>query len=228
MPQREIVFDTETTGLDPAEGHRIIQIGAVELEDTLPTGRSYMTLIDPGRTITPDASKIHGLTDADVAGQPTFDRIVEDFLAFVGDAPLVAHNATFDMKFLNAELAKIGRQALPATRFVDTLEIARRRFPGQPASLDALCRRLGVDNSMREQHDALLDCQILAEIYLELLGGRQQGLTLAVEAAGRNSASASAERRNTHPPRPHMPTEAEAAEHAAFIADMPDAIWSKT
>ena len=225
MPQREIVFDTETTGLKPEEGHRIIQIGAVELENMLPTGRTYMTLVDPGREIDPDASKIHGLTEADVTGQPTFDRIIDDFLAFVGDAPLVAHNAAFDMKFLNAELEKIARQTLPRARFIDTLEIARRRFPGQPASLDALCRRLGVDNSMRAQHDALLDCQILAEVYLELLGGRQQGLTLA--AGGGASGSTHVQRRDTRPPRPHDPTEAEAAAHVAFIADMPDAIWSK-
>jgi len=223
MSKREVVFDTETTGLEPAEGHRIIQIGAVELEDLLPTGRTYMTLIDPGRGIDPGATRIHGLTDSDVAGQPTFDRIIEDFLAFVGDAPLVAHNAEFDMKFINAELRHVGRDPLPAERFVDTLEMARRRFPGHPANLDALCKRFGIDISGREMHDALLDCQLLANVYLELRGGRQQGLILAAESAR----AAPARQRQTRPPRPHAPTEAEAAAHAAFIADMPNAIWSR-
>lgn len=175
---REVVFDTETTGLDPAQGHRLVQIGAVELIDYLPTGRHYMTLINPDRPMDPGAQAIHGISDAMLAGKPGFDAVIDEFLAFVDEDPLVAHNAEFDMKFLNAELIRIERPPLPKTRFIDTLDMARKRFPGQKLSLDALCKRFGIDNSMRERHDALLDCQILAQVYLELRGGRQQGLGL--------------------------------------------------
>ncbi|GEQ97493.1 DNA polymerase III subunit epsilon [Iodidimonas gelatinilytica] len=225
---REIVFDTETTGLDPSQGHRLVQIGAVELIDFLPTGREYMTLINPMRPMDPGAAAVHGITDAMLEGQPIFDAVIDDFLAFVDGANLVAHNADFDMKFLNFELKKIQRPVLPKTRFVDTLEIARRRFPGQKLSLDALCKRLGVDNSMREHHDALLDCQILAEVYLELRGGRQHGL--GFQAGGRAKKNLATngpafDKPIRRDPRPHAPNEAELAAHQAFIKRLKSPIW---
>lgn len=224
---REIVFDTETTGLDPESGHRIIQIGALELESTIPTGRTYMALIHPERDIEPGASEIHGITLEMLEGKPVFAEIVEEFFAFVGDAPLVAHNAEFDMRFLNAELKWCRRTPLPRDRFVDTLDLARRKFPGQRLSLDALCSRFGIDNSARDRHDALLDCRLLAEVYLELRGGRQQGLSLVADAAGTapardRGADGEAPRRA---PRPHAPTPKEMAAHEAFVGGLKDAIW---
>lgn len=229
MNPREIVFDIETTGLKPEEGHRIIQIGAVELVGHIPTGRTYMALIDPGRDIDPAAEAVHGISRAMLRDKPPFDAVVEDFLSFIEDAPLVAHNAEFDRNFLNAELERLARPPLPRSRFVDTLAIARNRWPGQKNTLDILCKRLGVDNSARERHDALLDCQILAEVYLELMGGRQQGLGLV--AAGREEADA--RRRQilmpakitSRPPRKHEPDEAERAAHQTFIARLKSAIW---
>jgi len=224
---REIVFDTETTGLDPADGHRIIQIGAVELEDTIPTGRTHMMLIHPQREIEPDAAKVHGITLEMLDGKPTFPEVAQEFLEFVDTAPLVAHNAEFDMKFLNAELASCGREPLPADRFIDTMELARRKFPGQKLSLDALCRRLGIDNSGRERHDALLDCHLLAAVYLELRGGRQQGLSLVADRTEAEAAEIQppATARTRRPPRPHAPTAEEEAAHRSFLAGLKDAIW---
>lgn len=227
---REIVFDTETTGIDAAEGHRIIQIGAVELQHYIPTGRHFMTLINPGRAIDPGAEAVHGISAAMLKDQPRFEEIIEDFLAFIEDSPLVAHNAEFDRKFLNVELAAIERPMMERTRFIDTLEIARSRYPGQKNSLDMLCKRLGVDNSMRERHDALLDCQILAEVYLELRGGRQQGLVLADAAPARSAPSRAAANpfaSAARPARPHAPDDAESAAHAAFIIGMKNPIWSR-
>ncbi len=175
---REIVIDTETTGLDPADGHRIVEIGAIELNNLLPTGRTYHQYIDPERPVPRDAENIHGLGDEFLGDKPVFARIAPAFLKFIGDAKLVIHNAAFDMAMLNAELRRLGQPALAMSRAVDTLAITRKRFPGTQASLDALCRRFGVDNSGREKHGALLDCELLAEVYLELMGGRQQGLVL--------------------------------------------------
>ncbi|GAB4132963.1 MAG: DNA polymerase III subunit epsilon [Rhodothalassiaceae bacterium] len=229
MKPREIVFDTETTGLKPEEGHRIIQIGAIELVGHIPTGRTYMALIDPGRDIDPAAEAVHGISRAMLRDKPPFDAVVEDFLAFIEDAPLVAHNAEFDRNFLNAELERLARPPLPRSRFIDTLEIARNRWPGQKNTLDILCKRLGVDNSARERHDALLDCQILAEVYLELMGGRQQGLGLV--AAGREGTGARPRQLfmpakiTSRPPRKHEPDEAERTAHRAFIAGLKSAIW---
>ncbi len=230
---REIVFDTETTGFDPEKGDRLVQIGAVELIDFLPTGREYMTLVNPERPMDPGAEAIHGISDAMLEGQPTFGLIIDEFLEFVGDAPLVAHNAEFDMKFLNFELRKISRPPLPANRFIDTLQIARDLFPGQRLSLDALCRRFGIDNSMRERHDALLDCQILAEVYLELRGGRQHGLgfragagTDAGDGQTNNSRASLPNIRPRHEPRPHRPSDAELKAHQDFLSQIKGAIWS--
>jgi DNA polymerase-3 subunit epsilon len=232
---REIVMDTETTGLDPADGHRIAEIGAVEIVNLLPTGRIYHQYINPERAMPKEAEQVHGLSGAFLADKPVFARIAPAFLEFIGDARLVIHNAAFDMAMLNAELARLGRPALPMSRALDTLEIARKRFPGAQASLDALCRRFGIDNSGREKHGALLDSELLAEVYLELMGGRQQGLGLDPgilrPSAGRGADAPAAAAGYTPPPRPRRLapriTEAERAAHAAFIAELGDkALWN--
>lgn len=228
---REIVLDTETTGLEPATGDRIVEIGAVELLNHMPTGRTYHQYLNPERSMPKEAFDVHGLGDDFLRDKPLFKTVAKDFLAFIGDARLVIHNAAFDMKFLNAELERVNLPPLPMARAVDTVQIARRKFPGSPASLDALCRRFGVDNSGREKHGALLDSEILAEVYLELIGGRQPDFGLAT-ATGQPSQDASgqplAEWRPRPRPRPLPPrlTEAESTAHAAFVAKLGDgAIW---
>ena len=204
---REIVLDTETTGLDPADGHRIVEIGAIELENLLPTGRVYHQYINPECAMPKDAENIHGLGDDFLRDKPVFAQIAPAFLEFIGDATLVIHNAAFDMRMLNAELGLLGRPALAMSRAVDTLAITRKRFPGAQASLDALCRRFGIDNSGREKHGALLDCELLAEVYLELMGGRQQGLGLdPASPADPPTATGDPDRASTGyrpPTRPH-------------------------
>ncbi len=179
---REIVMDTETTGLDPFDGHRIVEIGGIELENHMPTGRTYHQYINPERSMPAEAFAVHGISSERLAKEPVFARIADAFLDFIGDAKLVIHNAGFDMKFINAELSWLGRDPIPMDRAIDTLQIARTRFPGSPASLDALCRRFGIDNSAREKHGALLDSEILTEVYLELIGGRQPDLVGALTA----------------------------------------------
>lgn len=174
---REIVFDTETTGMDPAEGDRIVEIGCIELEGHIATGRTLHLYINPERDVPPEAVAVHGITKEFLKDKPTFGEVVGDFLDFIGeDAKLIAHNAEFDMKFINAELKKFGFPSINQKRVIDTLAIARAKFPGSPANLDALCRRYNIDNSNRTLHGALLDSELLAEVYLELLGGRQRGL----------------------------------------------------
>jgi DNA polymerase-3 subunit epsilon len=227
---REIVMDTETTGLDPQQGDRIVEIGGVELENHLPTGRVYHQYINPERSMPKEAFEVHGLGDEFLRDKPVFSRIAQEFLDFVGDAKLVIHNASFDMAFINAELGWLGRPPLPMSQAIDTLDIARRKFPGAQASLDALCKRFGVDNSGREKHGALLDSEILAEVYLELLGGRQHGLTLERSGGASASAETSGSAEWTAPPRPSpLPsrlTESEKAAHAAFVEEMGDAaLW---
>ena len=175
---REIIFDTETTGLDPAQGDRLVEIGAIELIDRIPTGRVFHTYLNPERDMPKEAEAVHGLSAAFLADKPQFAKKVDEFLDFIGDAKLVAHNANFDMSFVNAELGYCGKLAIPAERVVDTLLIARRSHPAGPNSLDALCRRHGVDNSKRTKHGALLDAELLAEVYLEMMGGRQTSLGL--------------------------------------------------
>ena len=230
---RELVLDTETTGLDPAEGHRIVEIGALELVNHVATGHTFHVYLDPERDMPEDAAAVHGLRMDFLAGKPKFAEIVDDLLAFLGDGRLVIHNAEFDMRFLNAELARTGRPALAAERAVDTLAIARRRFPGAPANLDALCRRFGVDNTGRELHGALLDSELLAEVYLELIGGRQPDFGLAAAGPRRAGAPEAASAAWTPPPRPTpLPprrSEAEAAAHAAFVATLNkgDSLWSR-
>ena len=179
---REIVLDTETTGFDPKEGHRIVEIGCVEIFNQIPTGNVYHQYINPQRDMPPEAYDVHGLSEEFLADKPIFTEIVGDFIDFIGDAKMVIHNAEFDMRFINAELEWAGMKPLPMSQAVDTLAIARRKFPGSPASLDALCRRFDVDNTSRTFHGALLDSELLAEVYLHLLGGRQHGLGLASDS----------------------------------------------
>lgn len=227
---REIVLDTETTGFEPAEGHRIVEIGAVELHNHMPTGRTFHKYIDPERAMPTEAFEVHGLGDDFLRGKPVFKAVGPALLEFVGDAKLVIHNAGFDMKFLNAELGWAGLPALPYDQAIDTLAIARAKYPGAPASLDALCRRFGIDNSARDKHGALLDSEILAEVYLELVGGRQPDFGLT--AGGRTTSGSGAESDWRPGPRPERLapriTEEEAAAHAAFIYGLGDgAIWLK-
>lgn len=183
---RQIVLDTETTGLDPLTGDRVIEVAAVELFNLLPTGEVFHSLIDPERDIPAEASRIHGFTNGDVAGKPKFADLADRLLAFLGDADIIAHNAPFDFGFLDAELFRCNRPALDRRRMIDSLAMAKARYPGMPNNLDALCRRLGVDNSMRGSHNAILDCQLLAQVYLELMGGKQPGLELAANQARRH------------------------------------------
>lgn len=222
---REIVLDTETTGLEPADGDRVVEIGCVELVNHVPTGRTFHRYTNPERDIPEDAVRVHGLTMEFLADKPRFQDIVDEFLAFVGDAPLIIHNAAFDMKFINAELQLCGRTPLPFERAVDTLAIARRRFPGAPVSLDALCRRFGIDNSHRDKHGALLDSELLAEVYLELRGGREPGLELAARG-GHEATERVRVERPYREPRPHAPSADEAAAHRAFLqAKVKNAVW---
>ncbi len=224
---REIVLDTETTGLDPAAGHRIVEIGALELQHHLPTGREYHTYLDPEREMPEEAFAIHGLSDDFLAGKAKFADAADALLEFIGDAPLVIHNAEFDLRFLNAELAQIGRAPLDPGRAVDTLLIARQKFPGARASLDALCQRFEIDLAARDKHGALIDSHLLAAVYLELVGGRQPGFELAADT-GRPADAASAERA-PRAPRRHLPgaapTEAERAAHRAFLKKIANPIW---
>lgn len=224
---REIVFDTETTGFDPTGGDRIVEIGAVELLNHLPTGRTYQEYINPERTMPDSAFQVHGLSDDFLKDKPVFARIAQGFLDFVGDARLVAHNAAFDMKFINAELGWLNLPAIPWERAVDTLEIARKKFPGSPASLDALCRRFGVDTSARTLHGALLDSEILAEVYLELIGGRQPDFALAGNAAKTGSDVEDSWRpRPREVPLASLLSEKEAAAHAEFVEKLgDDSVW---
>ena len=229
---REIVLDTETTGFEPSEGHRIVEIGAVELLNHMPTGRTYHQYLNPERPMPKEAFEVHGLGDDFLRDKPLFKACAQDFLDFIGDAKLVIHNAAFDMKFLNWELRVAGFATLPNDRAIDTVMIARKKFPGSPASLDALCRRFGVDNSAREKHGALLDSEILAEVYLELIGGRQPDFALATAQTQPQKGTVQAEtdwRPRPRPvPLPSRLTEEEAAAHAAFVAKMGDgAIWLK-
>ena len=237
---REIVLDTETTGISPRDGHRIIEIGALELMYHLPTGKQLHIYINPERDIDQGAVAVHGLTSEFLSDKPVSASIVDEFLEFIGDAPLVIHNASFDMGFVNAELEKIQRPVLPMDRAIDTLTMARRKFPGAQANLDALCRRFEIDNSHRDLHGALIDADLLAGVYVELLGGRQPGLSLTTEANSQSQtslkhadASASALTINSapvrmRPVRPHAPTAEEQAAHEVFIAKLDDPIWFKS
>ena len=220
---REIVLDTETTGLDPAAGHRIVEIAGLELINQVATGRTFREYINPEREMPEEAQRIHGLTDEFLADKPRFDQVVEGFLDFIQDSRLVIHNADFDMKFLNAELAHLERPPLDRKRAVDTVALARKRFPGAQVNLDALCRRFEIDNTARTFHGALLDCELLAEVYLELRGGRQPGFDLA--QARRLEVAASAVDRPHRPARAHAPTPDEVAAHEALLDGLKEPIW---
>ncbi len=225
---REVVLDTETTGLDPSAGHRIVEVGAVELVNHIPSGRRFQRYLDPERDMPEGAERVHGLTRDFLAKQKRFADEADAILEFIGDAKLVMHNAPFDLAFLNAELERIERPPIPAERTVDTLVIARRKYPGAPASLDALCKRFGIDRSMREKHGALLDAELLTDVYLELTGGRQPalGLQQAAPAAAAAPAPGTAPGRARSPRPPTPPTETEVAAHAAFVAALKDPIWN--
>jgi DNA polymerase-3 subunit epsilon len=219
---RQIVLDTETTGLDPLLGDRVIEVAAIEIVNLMPTGRTFHTLVDPERDVPPESTRIHGFTAEMLRGKPKFGDVVEGLLDFLGDAPVIAHNAPFDFGFLDAEFTRLGRPALARARMVDSLAIAKQRFPGLPNNLDALCRRFGIDNSMRTSHNALLDVLLLAQVYLELMGGRQPGLSLASVAGGPARAAVgpgdAPEAPAPRTPRPIVPSEAELARHAEFLA----------
>ncbi len=224
---REIILDTETTGFEPSEGHRLVEIACLELVNQIPTANTFQRYCNPDRDMPEAAFRIHGLSAEFLKDKPRFAEIAADFLEFIGDAPLVIHNAEFDMKFVNAELALAKRPPLPMERAVDTVRMARQRFPGAPASLDALCKRFGIDNTQRTLHGALLDAQLLAEVYLQLLGGPQTGLGLDKEAERQSAeqAALAIASRVIRPARPHEASPEELAAHAAFIAKLKDAVW---
>jgi len=228
---REIVLDTETTGMDPFSGDRVVEIGCVELDNLVPTGRTYHQYINPERDVPEGAVAVHGLTEAFLKDKPVFSEVFTDFLEFIGDdSHLVIHNAAFDMKFLNYELQVVGHAGVSMKRVVDTLLMAREKFPGSPASLDALCRRFGIDNSGRELHGALLDSELLGEVYLELMGGRQHGLGLADRSASAVTGEVSAQAARSRPyraPRVFVPSAAEQEAHAALLGALNDPLWQK-
>lgn len=226
---REIVFDTETTGFDPKGGHRLVEIGCIELDNRVPTGAVFHHYFDPERDMPAEAEAVHGLSVAFLTGKPKFVEHAAELIAFLGDAPLIAHNAAFDFGFLNAELAACGMGAVSLDRMVDTIAIARRKHPGAKLSLDALCSRYGIDRSHRTRHGALLDAELLAQLYVELLGGRQIGLELSADTAvvefAPGHTSGGATPRLFRVPRPHAPSEAELSRHRQFIAGLGDSLW---
>ncbi len=229
---REIVLDTETTGMDPDKGDRLVEIGCIELENHIPTGRHWHKYVNPERDVPAEAVAVHGITQEFLKDKPVFSQVYTEMLEFLGDARLVIHNAQFDMKFLNAELRAVGHPGLPTKNVIDTVQMARAKFPGSPANLDALCRRFSIDNSGRDFHGALLDSQLLAEVYLELLGGRQHGLSLGAQenraaAAETTGAQARAER-VPRTARPHAPSADELALHQAMVDRLKDPLWKKS
>lgn len=223
---RQIVLDTETTGLSPNDGDRLVEIGCLEIVNQVATGNTFHRYINPERDVPKGAFDVHGLSAEFLRDKPKFAEVVEAFLEFIGDDPLVIHNASFDMGFLNHELKRAGREPLAFERAVDTLMIARKRFPGAQNSLDALCRRFGVDNSNRVKHGALLDAELLAEVYLELMGGRQPGLVLDASLDTRKIEIVVVERRARPAPLPPRITDEERASHDAFVATLgAEALW---
>lgn len=232
---REVIFDTETTGLDPKTGDRMVEIGCVEMVGRVETGRSYHAYYNPERDMPAAAEAVHGLSASFLSGKPLFSATADELLEFLGDAPLVAHNAGFDFGFLNAELERIGREPIAMDRMVDTVALARKKHPGAKLSLDALCTRYGIDRSHRVKHGALLDAELLAQVYVELTGGRQIGLELAAEApvaAPQADTAESAAPQRSAPqtrrePRPHAPSPEELERHKAFVDGIEDAIWAR-
>jgi DNA polymerase-3 subunit epsilon len=226
---REVILDTETTGLDPANGDRVVEIGALELLNHLPTGRTFHVYVNPERDMPKEAEAVHGLSAEFLRDKPVFAAVAQDFLDFIGDATLIIHNASFDVAFLNAELAFLRLPALMPERVVDTLHIARQKHPGSANSLDALCRRYGVDNSRRTKHGALLDSELLAEVYLELIGGRQTALILEASRVKKTTTVISAPIDLQRPsPLPPRLTAAEREAHAAFVVGLGEnALWKQ-
>ena len=225
---REIVFDTETTGLDPSDGHRVVELGCVELIDHLPSGETFHAYLNPERAVPVESQRVHGLSDEFLADKPLFADIVDPFLEFLGDAPLVIHNASFDIKFINAELVRVTRPPISLARAIDTIEIAKAKLPGVRYSLDELCKRFGIDLSARSKHGALLDAELTARLYLELIGGRQKRLELAPGAAtsGEAAAETRAPRLRPQALKPRL-SDNEAAAHAAFVEELGgDAVWN--
>ncbi|HET7606254.1 MAG TPA: DNA polymerase III subunit epsilon [Sphingomicrobium sp.] len=226
---REIVFDTETTGLNPSGGDRIVEIGCVEIYNRVETGRHFHAYFNPEREMPTEAEAVHGLTTTFLSDKPRFSEKAEELLEFIADAPLIAHNASFDFGFLNFELEHCGMQAVCISRMVDTLALARSRHPGAKHSLDALCVRFGIDRSQRIKHGALLDAQLLAQVYVELTGGRQIGLGLIAEtkSVAVDSSAGPVTARELRSPRPHAPAEEELERHRAFIAQLVDPLWAR-
>jgi DNA polymerase-3 subunit epsilon len=226
---REIIFDTETTGLSPAGGDRMVEIGCIEMIGRVETGRHFHCYFNPDRPMPSEAEAVHGLSDIFLSNKPRFAEKVEELLEFIADAPLVAHNASFDFGFLNHELERCGRPHVCMTRMVDTLVMARTRHPGAKHSLDALCSRYGVDRSGRVKHGALLDAQLLAQVYVELTGGRQIGLGLVSDTPAVSTAAVAAPvaARAVRPPRPHQPSAAELFRHRDFLAKIASPLWER-
>ncbi len=239
LPMREVIFDTETTGLDHKTGDRMVEIGCVEMMGRVETGRTFHAYFNPERDMPAEAEKVHGLSGVFLAAKPRFAELADDLLAFLGDAPLVAHNASFDFGFLNAELLRCGRAPIELARMIDTVALARKKHPGAKLSLDALCARYGIDRSHRVKHGALLDAELLAQVYVELTGGRQIGLALAAEdparakvtalaAPSHGAAADGAPPRLRRTPRPHAATPEERARWEAFLArEVTEAIWTR-
>lgn len=226
---REIVLDTETTGLDPEKGHKIVEIGCVELENHMPTGRTFQEYLNPEREMDEEVIAVHGITNEFVKNKPKFKEVAEKFMNFIGnESKLVIHNAAFDMKFLNAELSACGYPVLDFDRVIDTLIIARQKFPGSRVNLNELCKRFNVDASARTVHGALLDSELLAEVYLELIGGREPGLVLNMQKKEKqqiNHIIQSPIKREYHEPRQFSPSAEELAAHAEFMKKIPDHFW---
>jgi DNA polymerase-3 subunit epsilon len=225
---REIVLDTETTGLDPLRGDRLVEVGCVELYNRMPTGQSFHRYMNPERDMPAEAFNVHGLSTEFLASKPLFTEVVEEFLAFIGDAPLVIHNASFDISFINAELDRIKRPAIPRDRLVDTLLLARRKHPGVSNRLDDLCSRYAIDNSRRTKHGALLDAELLAEVYIDLIGARQSQLILAAETADNRMGVGDTPRRQREIPLTPRVSDEDRVAHRAFVATLGDKpIWNE-
>ncbi len=224
---RHIILDTETTGLSPKEGHRLVEIGCLETINRIPTGKTFHVYINPNRDMPQGAFNVHGLSSEFLEKHPPFESVVEDFLSFLSDTPLVIHNVPFDMKFINHELQLLGYPAIPNSRTICTLQMARKKFPGSPASLDALCKRFKVDNSGRQKHGALIDAELLAKVYMELTGGRQTSLSFNTTPDVSETQIQKAQSRNTRPSRNFQPKEEELTKHRQLLKDIKTPIWSK-
>lgn len=222
---REIVLDTETTGLDPFAGHRIVEIACLEVFSHVPTGETFRRYINPERDMPEEAERIHGLSAEFLSDKPLFAEVAQEFLDFIGEDPLVIHNAQFDLKFLNAELDSCKLPKIDASRAIDTVAIARQRFPGAQVNLDALCRRFEIDNSSRTFHGALLDCELLADVYLELSGGRQPGFDLNAASSQQQKTAQSSAKRSLRPARAHSPSADELEAHTAMLEKLKEPLW---